>query len=384
MPDRGTVIRVLPGNRAVIMSSRCEFKEIRVGRGVKPGDEVVYSPEDVCGRHRHLRVAAMVASFLLFCLITLSAFQQVASARVYARIAFQINPGLEIGLDRRLRVKDVAAFDDRGESLIKGSEIVGSDLDEAVSEIVRLCLRRGYLDRMTPNYMAVSFYFPGGEDDRGLLQRVDHRLEAELEDNGIETYIYYLRVDRSAWKQAQRTGVSPISYILWKQAKSQGKSYDLRSAVSLRDPGVKELASRLAIRIGHSLRKQGEAGGASGVPDRGQGDKSLTGVKNKEKGVNPRLRPPDVTETPEDKTSMPPATQNNPLGQRGVGGGEIKNTSGGNGETGTGARVQGSTGSAGGYNSSVSGVPGNAPTAVQPDGTGLRGNRTGGNGHSGR
>ncbi|MGB9792374.1 MAG: anti-sigma factor domain-containing protein [Thermacetogeniaceae bacterium] len=260
MPERGTVIRVLPGNRAVIMSSRCEFKEIRVGSGVKPGDEVVYSPEDVCGRQPPLRAAAMVASFLLFCLIAWSAFQHIASARVYARIAFQINPGLEITLDRSLRVRGASAFDREGEALVKGAALTGLSIDDAVSRIVGFCLRQGYLERGVPNYMAVSLYSPDEAGFGRLLQRLDEKLAQELEGGGVEAYVYYLRVDRAEWRRAQKLRVSPIAYILRERGKIQVGNR--ATSVSLKNPSLREAASRLAVKIRHSQRKRKVINGA--------------------------------------------------------------------------------------------------------------------------
>lgn len=313
MPERGTVIRVLPGNRAVVMSSRCEFKEIRVGPGVKPGDEVVYSESDVCGRRPLLRAAAMVASFLLVCLLAWSLMEHVASAKVYARVAFQINPALEISVDRGLRVSSASAFDGEGEALLQNVRLKGMLLDDAVSEIVRFSVRRGYLEKGGENYIAVSFCFPGSGDDGELLQRLGARLEGELQGQGVEAYIYYLQGDKRVWQQALKKRVSPISYMLWRQAKGDGKPHEMVSAVSLKDPGMKEIASRLAVRIGHASRKQGDAGGASGATQGRGGEKTaLPGGK----GVRQQMMPSGLPEAQRRRAAGPPAGESGSLRQK--------------------------------------------------------------------
>ncbi len=390
MPDRGTVIRILPGNRAVIMSSQCEFKEIRIGRRVRPGDEVIYSPEDVCERRYPVRIVAMAASFLLLCVVAWSAFQQAASARVYAQIAFQINPGFEITVDRNLRVSSAAGFDDTGEALIKSANIVGKDLDGAVSEMVRLCLRRNYLNGRAPNYMAVSLYFPGGADNKEVLQRLDDRLEAELEENGIDARVYFLQIDKNTRKQALKNRVSPISYLLWQEAERRGISCDLRAGISLKDPRIKEIASRVAIRVGHSFKgkPQTDPGGSDGTPGLQKGGQPASPQDN---GMNRRRplnkpQPPEVPDTGGSRNAAPPAAVEDLLPQQDLKAGRPILHEGGEAGTGTagdqGGNVSGRAGT--GSNSPGSAMPGNDQGASPPGGAATGGNPSKGPGRAGR
>ncbi len=390
MPDRGTVIRVLPGNRAVIMSSQCEFKEIRTGKRVRPGDEVVYSPGDVCERRYPVRIVAVAASFILLCVVAWSAFQQAAGARVYAQIAFQINPGFEITVDRNLRVSSAAGFDDRGEALIKSASIVGRDLDGAISEIVRLCLRRNYLNDRAPNYMAVSIYFPGGADNKELLQRLDDRLEAELEENRIDASVYFLQIDKSTRKKALKNRVSPISYLLWEEAERQGISCDLRAGISLKDPRIIEIASRVAIKVGHSFKGklQTEPGGSDGTPGLQKGEQPASPQDN---GMN-RHRPqnkPQPSEGPDtggSKKAAQPAAVEDLLPQKDLKADRPILHGGGEAGTGTVGDKEGNiSGRAGtGSNSPGSGMPGNDQDASPPGGADSGGTPSGGSGRTRR
>jgi len=389
MPDKGTVIRVLPGNRAVIMSSQCEFKEIRTGKRVRPGDEVVYSPGDVCERRYPVRIVAMAASFILLCVVAWSAFQQAASARVYAQIAFQINPGFEITVDRNLRVSSAAGFDDRGEALIKSASIVGKDLNRAISEIVRLCLRHNYLNDRAPNYMAVSLYFPGGSDDKGLLQRLDGRLEAELEENGIDASVYFLQIDKSTRQQALKNRVSPISYLLWEEAERRGLSCDLRAGISLKDPRIIEIASRVAIKVGHSFKgkPQSEPPGSHGTPGPQKGGQPASqqdNGMNRHRPLN-KPQPPEVPETG-GSNAGPPAEVDDLLPQKDLKGGQPSFPGGGEAGTETagdqGGNISGRAGT--GSNSPESGMPGHDQDAYLPGGTGSGGTPSGGPGRTGR
>lgn len=246
MMPKATVVEVYRG-RAIIMTEECEFKEIRTSRPLQPGEEIEYPPGEIHAKPRSVRAVALVASFIICCLLTYSTWQHLVSGRVYGCIGLDINPSLEISINRDFRVVKARSFNQDGRQLINSGQPVGSNLETALSKIVRQSKGYGYLHN-TGNLIGVSIYSEP-ENNRHLLGRVDRSLNRELARNQIRARVYYFTVDKKTREQAAKQRVSPLRYLLWQKAREQGLSLDWQE-ITLRNPVVQRIARQTAARVG--------------------------------------------------------------------------------------------------------------------------------------
>ncbi|MFZ5633480.1 MAG: anti-sigma factor domain-containing protein [Bacillota bacterium] len=244
MPNKGTVIQVFRG-RAVIMTDRCEYREIKINRFLQPGDQVEYSPGDIIRERQYpVKTLSLVASLLICCLIAFGVFQHMLAARVYAYIGLDINPSLEIAIDKDYRVVSVAGFNDDGNKVIQNSSLSNTGLDQALQVIIQNCRDGNYLKVKQPNYIAVSLCTPGEAVSRELLAHLDGVLTKALADRNVDARVYYFRLDEDTRDRALKNKVSPARYLLWTEAGKRGFS-PLLEEVSLRDPQINSVAGEI-------------------------------------------------------------------------------------------------------------------------------------------
>lgn len=260
MASKGTVIEV-HNNRAVIMTEQCEFREIRLTSPVMAGETILYSDEDLQRNTRYARIPALVASVLLCCLLGAYLLYTPASEGTYAYVSFDINPSLELSVNRDYRVTATRSLNQDGRLMLERVKITGSSLNRAVSRIVGQSCQDGYLDAEKIQYMTVSLYFPEDIYDPKFLDKLDAFIAEELDANNITANVFYFEIDQKTYDEALQKNVSPSRWIMWQAAKKSGFNYDLKGNLPWSDSRLAEIASGKAYRTAeiqarHSMEKQ--------------------------------------------------------------------------------------------------------------------------------
>lgn len=249
MANKGTVIKI-HNKRAVIMTDQCDFKEIVLKYPAQVGDTVDYRDEDIQYNSGSRKLPALVASVLL-CLFFVSSLilYKPLLDPVYAYISFDINPGLEIKIDRNIQVIGVRSFNQDGQQLLEHNQISNGALDQAISYIIRQSRQDSYLHADKMNYVAVSLYYPGDIRERNFLSDLNAMIAKELEDNHLKATIFYYMVNKQAYEQASQYNVSPARWVIWQAAQHSGFNYDLNGDLPWQDKRLLDTASGKADRV---------------------------------------------------------------------------------------------------------------------------------------
>lgn len=256
MSYKGKVIEI-HGNRAFVLNSKCEYQEVIIIGNVRPGDEIEYSRDDICARSHYSSVkklAFIAASFVLFFLFSFVAYQQITARSIYAYVALDINPSLEIGINKHYKIAQAIGFNEEGRALIEGSRLLKTNLDLALSEIIKECSTNSYLSSSQTNYIGISLYFPGARDSKALLVHLDEQISKILALNSLNAEVYYLTVDKNTRQEALKNNVSSTKYVLWEQSKKRGFNFDQAENISLKDPRISQIASQIAVKVSHSIK----------------------------------------------------------------------------------------------------------------------------------
>lgn len=241
---KATVIEVFKG-RAVIMTEQCEFKEIKTRRPLQAGEEIEYTPRALSPRPGPLPAAAWAASFLICCLLAYYTVQYLTFHGVNARIGLEINPSLEISINKDYIVVGAMAFNKDGQDLIANKDLEGKTLDAAVSEVIGQCIDKKYLHD-NGNLIGVSL--ASETSNPRLPDRVQEVMGHALASRKVKAAVYYFALDQATRDEAIKRGVSPLRYFLWKRAKRSDVSIPLRST-SLDNPVIREMARKTAIAV---------------------------------------------------------------------------------------------------------------------------------------
>lgn len=123
-----------------------------------------------------------LAACLCLVVCAVVAFQGYRAAHaVYATVSLDVNPSIEIQVDREGHVLGVSPLNEDGEVVVGGMDFSGSDLDVAVTVLVGSMLQNGYL-----NELANSVLISVDSDDPVRGAALQDQLTAEV-DNLLQT-----------------------------------------------------------------------------------------------------------------------------------------------------------------------------------------------------
>ncbi|MBR2343765.1 MAG: hypothetical protein IKA64_05880 [Clostridia bacterium] len=138
-----------------------------------------------------LLIILMLASSLL-----LFACKKEPEAEDVTRMTIDINPSIELILDKDDKVVSVTALNDDGAILLAGEVIVGKSAEEAAELIIKLAGETGYLVKgeNAENEIKISF----SQNKKALEAAVKSKIESELDEldiKGIITEIEAMRLE---------------------------------------------------------------------------------------------------------------------------------------------------------------------------------------------
>jgi len=298
MAHKGTVFKVKPQS-LILMTGDFEFKEIKKRAPVKTGQEVLFDDHDIIRPHQHnRRWLALVASLLIFVLFSSALLQEVLVPDVYAYVGMDINPSLELVLDKKLEVIRAEARNEDAQKVLQGLSLRGLNLQAAVDTILESCSNQGYINNSTSHIMISTTINSTsvGENVKSanLEEQVLSYTRGQLEKKQEEVNVYVVKVNEEEREEALNKGVSAGKYYLWNKSRENGVELDLEkvnaqsmSSIVQNNDRVQDLLTKSATvkwkKAGHKqkgikdtpktppgIEKKGDSASSSGRGVKGQ------------------------------------------------------------------------------------------------------------------
>jgi len=247
MVYEGTVI-ALKKHSAVVMTSDCQFKEIKRTPATISGFKVRFTDEDLFqpAAKVPLRFTALAASLLVCFVLAYSLFHGITGGRAFAYVGLEVNPALEISLDQEMKAIKATGLNEDGRKVTKDLRIQGLEASEAVKAVLDACARSGYLNN-EHNQVLITTTFPVKNDAQ--QEELDYRIWIAASQaaaaSRVEASIYIFNADPLIRNQAVKQGVSAGRYLLWQDAQSSGSECELDSPLS--SPAFSRSAGKLAL-----------------------------------------------------------------------------------------------------------------------------------------
>lgn len=126
---------------------------------------------------------------------------------VFAALTIDVNPSLEISVNRNERVIEVIPLNEDAVRVMGDMDFSGSSIELTVNALIGSMYRRGYLNEIN-NSVLVSLE-SGGPEDRELLDRISNEISDLLEQGGGGKVIKFESApDESIAALAEKYGVS--------------------------------------------------------------------------------------------------------------------------------------------------------------------------------
>lgn len=146
--------------------------------------KVIYMEKKKNNTIRSLAAIAAVFVLVIAGIFLAGRFQGGNTSALAAVVSLDVNPGIELNVDKNEKVISVSAVNDDGREVLDGMDLKGSGLDVAVNAIIGSMLQYGYLDD-TANSILLSVSGVDGYDADKLQAELTERVSKRLSDCSV-------------------------------------------------------------------------------------------------------------------------------------------------------------------------------------------------------
>lgn len=184
MYNVGTIIE-LAHDGAIVMVSNCNFVLIRKKRGMFLGQQIKFSDSDIKkpdhGLIKKVSAIAGIAAVLIVAFMAVFQFVQKSPVDVtYAFVDIDINPSLELLIDRDNSVVGVNAINKDAEVLLGDNDLMGMPVDDAIKNVFEFAHDRGFVYEDKENLVLVSLALNPDADKKGDEEQNLDKLLAQI------------------------------------------------------------------------------------------------------------------------------------------------------------------------------------------------------------
>lgn len=198
---------------------------------------------------RRMRSYALAAA-ACFCVLVMGGGAygyHVQNRIVESVIGIDVNPSIEISINKKQRVLSVQALNEDGQEILAGMELAGTDLNVAVNAVVGSMVTHGYLDDLD-NAILVTVSNDSVRKAKELRATVVSDIEQTLEENQVQAVVYDQQVieDEEIAALAKNYGISYGKAYFLKELIEQNPGLTMDDMEELSSMTIEKIAARIA------------------------------------------------------------------------------------------------------------------------------------------
>lgn len=273
-----------------VLTSGGDFRKVRM-RGVFSAGQEICLPDNGPGVYRY----ALAAACLAFFIITAGLWKFWTLPAVAAYVCLDINPSVEMALDRDSVVRGVNPLNEDGENLVAGLDLKGKDVREAVEGLIGAATDKKYILPGEEN-VVMSSVIPA-EDQSGSPEMdllVKQSIENSLQRKNIQAEVVVVNASPVVREEAGKAGMSTGRYMLYLNARERGADV---SPADFKNKSIRIIEKEQKIKIseiekntpGHgkgTIREQGRPTGEEKRLGPGAGENHGDSGVNSQKPVS--------------------------------------------------------------------------------------------------
>lgn len=224
MSNKGMVVKI-KDSYCIILAGDGTYHKIPRSRVSNPrvGAESEFFPVHWTNS---LKPLLMVAC-LLVAVLGLNFFHMAASAVPVAYVALDINPSIELGVDKYSKVTIVTALNKDAEKLMNNLDVKGEDLYSAVRQILDKAASSGYIRPEETNYILSTVTPVQNSPDVIDYKKMAANLENAVENRNLDVNLVILSSDDATRQEARDKDISTGKLLVYKNSIESGKKLSL-------------------------------------------------------------------------------------------------------------------------------------------------------------
>lgn len=214
---KGVVLKIKK-DRATIMADDCTFCEIRSFNGMYPGMEVCFNEGDILKKRITLRSNKYVnaACFMIIVLssyLFLSFYQENIAA--YAYVGIDINPSIELVLNRKGRIINARGLDEEGKEVLQEIDVRKMESVDGVKAIITKTIEMNYIEEDNTNEITIYAVTDekNSEDGNKIVEKVEKAVKEEVVARSLRGEIKTFVSNKKVKSEADKKGISVAKYI---------------------------------------------------------------------------------------------------------------------------------------------------------------------------
>ena len=225
----------------------------------KQKGQIIEMKPTVKRKQNYLRLAA-IAACLCLC-ITAGALFGIGTYRtentVDSTVSLDVNPSIELQINKKERVLDVVALNNDGKTIIGDMELVGCKLDVAVSALIGSMLKNGYLSELA-NSILVSVDNKNEQRGAALREKLTAEIDKLLKTDSFSGAVLSQMVTKSEELKtiADKYGISVGKAQLINEIISKNPTYTFEELSSLSINELNLIMRKLYGAIGEEGSKK--------------------------------------------------------------------------------------------------------------------------------
>ena len=188
-------------------------------------------------RKKGLFVTLSVSLAICVCLfLGLTYFN--GNMKVASRIGIDVNPSIELTVNKKEKVLDVIANNSDANIILEGMDLKGSDINVAINALIGSMVKNGYIDELA-NSILISVDSDNAAESEALRQKIVAELNAFIaSENDIAVITQNITTEDANLKKAQELGISVGKLELIEKLIAKNNLYTYES---LKDLSINEL-----------------------------------------------------------------------------------------------------------------------------------------------
>lgn len=192
----------------------------------------------------------ILAAAACFCVLVMGGGAygyHVQNRIVESVIGIDVNPSIEISINRKQKVLSVQALNTDGQEILAGMDLAGTDLNVAVNAVVGSMVTHGYLDDLD-NAILVTVSNDSVRKAKELRAAVVSDIEQTLEENQVQAVVYDQQVieDEEIAALAENYGISYGKAYFLKELIEQNPGLTMDDMEELSSMTIEKIAARIA------------------------------------------------------------------------------------------------------------------------------------------
>lgn len=218
------IVSKISGDKCMIITKDGEFRRVPLPPGpVRVGQEIQVSSFEWSAFTKY----ALIAASLLIAVFGVTLFRLAAQATPVAYVSLDINPSLEIAVDKAAKVVDISAFNQDAKPLLNNLDYQEKDVYTVLSMLLQRAIELKYVAPDRPNLVVSSVVEVDPQNVLLDTARLQDAVASPLKGKPLKASVVVYKAKKQDREAARKVNLSTGKYLFYEDERKSGAKITL-------------------------------------------------------------------------------------------------------------------------------------------------------------